>query len=396
MKIDKKNPQHWFALAAFFIQGIIGLILSFIRFNRRDARIVLLYGHKLNGNLLALYRYVEAHPELRLRLIFLSLDGAYLSSLKREGINVCQATRLEGAIHLSRACALVSDHGLHSLQPLLGIYQVVGLKFFDVWHGIPFKGFDGQDFRLQHRYDEVWVASDLCRELYINRFGFTQNKVQVTGYARTDSLIDPSIYATHLREKFNIPKDTRTIIFAPTWVQDDKGRNIYPFGCEESEFLEQVAVVASKYNAAVLFRSHLNSKSVGSGAALLPKNVLLMPSSDFPDTEEILQVSDILVCDWSSIAFDYLLLNRPAIFLDVPPPFRKGFSLSSEYRFGPIVNNMQALQQQLELCLGAPDMYWKENGDKHKAIHSRVYAEIADGLASKRCIKRLQEHTRLH
>ena len=30
-----------------------------------------------------------------------------------------------------------------------------------------------------------------------------------------------------------------------------------------------------------------------------------------------------------SIAFDYLLLDRPTLFLDIPAPFKKGFSLKS-------------------------------------------------------------------
>src|SRR5690606_40302310 len=60
------------------------------------------------------------------------------------------------------------------------------LRFFDVWHGIPFKGFDADDFRVQHRYDECWVASPLLRDLYIQRFGFEPQRVVATGYARTD------------------------------------------------------------------------------------------------------------------------------------------------------------------------------------------------------------------
>ena len=63
------------------------------------------------------------------------------------------------------------------------------LAFFDVWHGIPFKGFDAEDFRVQRHYDETWVASPLLRDLYVDRFSFEPERVVPTGYARTDRLV---------------------------------------------------------------------------------------------------------------------------------------------------------------------------------------------------------------
>ena len=55
---------------------------------------------------------------------------------------------------LARAGALVTDHGLHCLSLLV---RLGGLPAYDVWHGIPFKGFDADDFRAQHRYRECWL-----------------------------------------------------------------------------------------------------------------------------------------------------------------------------------------------------------------------------------------------
>jgi putative ABC transport system substrate-binding protein len=52
---------------------------------------------------------------------------------------------------LARTDAVISDHGLHALALMLGRTKV---GFFDVWHGIPFKGFDGRDFEFVPRYAE--------------------------------------------------------------------------------------------------------------------------------------------------------------------------------------------------------------------------------------------------
>src|SRR3546814_20728071 len=109
------------------------------------------------------------------------------------------------------------------------MYRRADLLFFDVWHGIPFKGFDADDFRLQHRYDEIWVASDLHRDLYIEKFGFHKSQVVVTGYARTDCLVTDGTGNATIRRRLGLPPEGRLILFVPTWSQEATGPRIFPF-----------------------------------------------------------------------------------------------------------------------------------------------------------------------
>ena len=44
----------------------------------------------------------------------------------------------------------------------------------------------------------------------------------------------------------------------------------------------------------------------------------------FTNKEDFLKISNILITDWSSIALDYIVLDRPVFFLDVPNPFKDG------------------------------------------------------------------------
>lgn len=385
MKIDKGNPVHWLLLLAFFVLSGVGAMLRLGR-SRRAEGLVVLYGHKLNGNLLALHQYMVACPEARLSPVFLTMDRSYRDELRAAGVQCCWASGVGCARLLAKASALASDHGLHAMQPWHGLYRRLGMRFVDVWHGIPFKGFDADDFRLQHRYDEIWVASNLCRHLYVERFGFRPERVVVTGYARTDRLLKPGADKTTIRRSLGLPSTGPLMLFAPTWKQDATGRSLYPFGCQEHEFLGALSALAARDGGSVVLRSHLNSGEVGDGN---PANVYGLPASRFPDTESILLACDVLVCDWSSIAFDFLLLDRPTVFLDVEPPFRKGFSLGPEYRFGPVVDSLPTLLSVLEPALSDPQAYWRTNGERHREIRRRVYGGLDDGGSAARCVQRL-------
>lgn len=384
MKVDKRNPAHWLLLAGFWLQAALGL--AWRLFLRSRQGIVVLYGHKLNGNLLALQRHLLANPEAGLRPVFLSMDRDYLRELRGQGIDVCWASGPASADLLARAQALVSDHGLHALGPWRALYQKLGLRFFDVWHGMSTMEYRPQDASARHGYDEIWVASELYRIVYTTRFGFDEEKVVVTGHARTDRLVAKTENRLALREQYGLPIDRKLILFAPTWKQQSSTRSIYPFECKKIDFLEGVSEVAIRHGASIVMRSHLNSGDIADEGA---KNLYMLPASRYPDTEAVLEMCDILVCDWSTIAFDWLLLDRPALFLDVEPPYPLGGFLGSEFRYGEVVPNYHGLLRSLGDVLNDPGGYWNRHGTHHQTAKDKFYGGMADGRASQRCINRL-------
>jgi CDP-glycerol glycerophosphotransferase len=316
------------------------------------------------------------------------MDRAYHRQLISQGIPSVLATSPACLRLLWEADAVVGDHGLHAMSPMVSLSSV---KFFDVWHGIPFKGFDANDFRVQHRYDEIWVASPLLARMYVERYGFDADKVKVTGYARTDRLVrrDEDVLAIKRRLGLDGADVGKIVLFAPTWKQDASRRSIFPFGLSEQEFLGALSTLAQRTGSTFVMRAHLNS---GAGASGAWPRIEHRPHTQFPDTEELLLVSDILVCDWSSIAFDYLLLERPTIFLDVAAPFAKGFSLGPEYRCGEIAPDLRQLLHWLHRYLQSPLDYQAHHSVQMTQINQAIYDARPDGHASERCVTRLRQH----
>jgi CDP-glycerol glycerophosphotransferase len=119
-------------------------------------------------------------------------------------------------------------------------------------------------------------------------------------------------------------------------------------------------------------------------------NLKEVPLSRYEDTEALLAVTDILVSDWSSIVFDYLLLKRPTLFLHRDDPFQKGFSCGPEYRFGPVINNIDELIAAIEGACDTADylLHWKPIMD---ATAMELYGSYADGHSTERVVKQLDE-----
>ena len=391
MKINKFKPRHWLYLTLFGVNTLIAVALRpLTKFRRKKSPIrqVILYGHRLSGNLLALHRYISKHHIDEFQLTFLTMDPEYHKRLCDQGVHASLGTHPSAITLMSTADAVISDHGLHSMLPLLWLSDV---KFFDVWHGIPFKGFDENDFKTQHRYTEIWVASPLMAELYGEKFGFPREKICITGYARTDSLIIPQETDEQIRERFGLQLTSgkKLVLFAPTWKQDSNDRTLFPFGINPEIFLRDISRLCQQHDAVPVLRTHLNAKL---SENLTDEAIEFLPFDQFPDTEALLQITDVLICDWSSIAFDFLLLDRPTIFLDVPPPFAKGFSLGKKHRFDRVVGSYGELLKTLGKSLENDPGRRQQNSEKRRLMADSIYSQYADGQSARRCAARLTQH----
>jgi len=306
MKINPKKPRHWVLLAQ---QGIFTLIaIIFRKLQKKRKNRVVLYGHQLSGNLRALYLQWQRESKEKMELYFLSLDPEYSNQLERDGVNVLRCNRLQDMLKLSSAKVMITDHGLHLMKPLVALSD---LYFIDVWHGIPYKGFIASDFRLQHRYDEVWVSSEKLRSIYIQKFGFDQSRVKAVGYARVDKLANGDPSDSHFKEAWSIASNTRVVLYAPTWQHDDSGRQLFPFGENEGRFIRRLSEVCQAQNAALVIRSHLNARISDQIYPL----VIYCSQRDYPDTEDLLLCSDVLICD-SEGGIAYATLRKSSTALE--------------------------------------------------------------------------------
>tara|TARA_R110002110_G_scaffold303525_2_gene517661 strand:+ start:27493 stop:28662 length:1170 start_codon:yes stop_codon:yes gene_type:complete len=383
MKINTRKPSHWFLLAQ---QGLFTLIAIVNRnlSRKQPTPMVVLYGHQLSGNLKALYDFWSRSQDQSFEMAFLSLDPEQAAALEASGINVLRCDSLTDMLVVGSARAIITDHGLHAMTPLL---KWTDIFFIDVWHGIPFKGFVAEDFKLQHQYDEVWVSSPLLKQIYSERFGFEPERVISMGYARTDKLFQPDDSGLHFRQTMGITEQEKVVLYAPTWQQDHSGRDLFPFGESAESFINELVGVCKKNGARLVIRSHLNAEIDTD----ITDRAIFCSQKEYADTEAILLATDVLVCDWSSIAFDFLPLQRPTLFLDVPAPFRNGFTLGPEYRFGFICPDLHKLGEAISSALSDGEQFLAPYQNFMQTTITDAYGDHTSGTSSKEQFGRLEK-----
>jgi CDP-glycerol glycerophosphotransferase len=221
----------------------------------------------------------------------------------------------------------------------------------------------------------------------VAQYEFDPAIVYNLGFAGVDKLFLRKSPDSTFRMRAAIPTGKEIVLYASIWQQDDKRRELFPFPETQVNFVRQLSEVCDAGDATLIIRSHLNAKL----KAQHFDNVRYFPMKEYPDTVSLLRNSDIRICDWSSIFLDFLLFDRPTILLEVPPPFKDGFSLAPEYRFGKFATEMSDLRKSLANFFADPAHYHSEFHLKHREVLSAVDGHSTDGNSAARHLQRLSQ-----
>ena len=124
MKFNKYQLSHYFV----FLVSIIILLIAFLTkiFKKQlNNKNVILYGHKLYGNLKAIYKNKS---DINSEVFYLTLDKKYYNLLKQENINVLYGLRLKDVFKVVNCKIFICDHGLHFYKILMSLKPKPGYK----------------------------------------------------------------------------------------------------------------------------------------------------------------------------------------------------------------------------------------------------------------------------
>lgn len=200
-----------------------------------------------------------------------------------------------------------------------------------------------------HRsYTYAICGSTHLTGVYAEAFGIEEKSVIPTGLPRIDVFLDPERIA-RVRQEFaaRYPQfaGKRVILFAPTF----RGRGIKD-GYYDYDRLDLAAIHAAMGEDSVfLFRMHhfIHEKPP------IPAEFAdrIFDVGDYPDTNDLLHSVDVLITDYSSVIYEYSLLDRPMVFFaydqeiySATRGFHRDYSLTAP---GKIVADSEGLVRAL-------------------------------------------------
>ena len=208
-------------------------------------------------------------------------------------------------------------------------YSVVkktGQVFVQCWHGTPLKkmGFDIEmdnnpkvsrsslryAYSIDARRMDYFISpSPYASKCFISGFGLKKEQVLELGYPRNDALLQnpPDLdLIKKLKRSLNIVADATVILYAPTWRDNsfcnERQSHILHNPLEDEGFL-------SKFSDDVVFlyRGHYLTD-------LQNESSRFIDVTDYNNINDLFLISDLLITDYSSVFFDYSLLNKPILF----------------------------------------------------------------------------------
>lgn len=258
--------------------------------------------------------------------------------INQKGITVVRAGSLKEFFYYFTSKYVITTHN-EMIGPI-----ATNQKYISLWHGMPFKKIcylGESDHQGMIDYSAIRIAtSEVMRSIISASFREKANNVYITGQPRNDFLFKP-ISLTDIGIKSI--KNKKIVMFAPTFRMNNEDIR-YSDGAEiiDNNFLrvndfcmEEIDYYLEQSNLHLILKLHPYEEEYFRGIATLSSNITIISSDELTqkniDLNQLLSLVDILITDYSSIYLDYLILNKPLIFLvpdvDAYSSSRGGFTL---------------------------------------------------------------------
>ncbi|WP_149829953.1 bifunctional glycosyltransferase/CDP-glycerol:glycerophosphate glycerophosphotransferase [Streptomyces tailanensis] len=268
-----------------------------------------------------------------------------------------------------------------------------GTAYLQTWHGSALKrmGFDEPGWKLKSRaeqaeqqrtldrFDHFLIRSEHDVHTLAKAFRLSEKTLLRVGYPRNDELVQArgATERPPLAAELGIPANKKILLYAPTFRHHGQRRFSLPFDVER--FAE---TFGDEY--VLLVRAHYLNHVV------LPPSVRgrVIDVSAHHDVTPVLALADALITDYSSVMFDYALLDRPMLFFtyDYEEYVHEGrgtyFDLL-ERAPGPVVRT----EDELHALLTASTL--EEQSVKYASARERFVADFGEydkGTAARRIV----------
>lgn len=383
----------------YFLQFIAGLLSylvpkqkNLVVFGAGDAK-------QFQGNPKYLYLYLYNQQATNLSFYWSTKSKAQQKILQGKRLPFINPYSLKGFWFILRAKYLViekSSFDVYYTKMILGRFN-----FIQTWHGTPLKmiGIDASNqnnanlfqdknkiiykllkkfrFFSRQKYRLILAPSEEIAVIF--KSAFENNRVQVTGYPRNDVFFNQKLSLKDYRIQFQLNTFNKIILYAPTFRDNNEAQS--PFDSDLKAFNKQLR----EKNYFMLVKKHPWQKNF-----TIPEGMSHISdvSSQVDDIQELLPYIDILVTDYSSVFYDFMITQKPIVFY--PYDYEEYITQCRHLYFnyyndlpGPFAKNEEEL-----IHLICHNTEWFENENYQKSYEDLIarFNQFQDGFSSQRVL----------
>lgn len=354
-------------------------------FEKRDKKNILLYLQHRSYSGIAAIEYMMKNKLVNTE----KFDIEYFSDAKKDE---------QYYYNLAKADFFITERGLP-------IYSEQ-IKKIQLWHGFPLKCMGAMDVGIdadrREQLRKNWDKYDYIISYGLNYttficacFGTIYTRFLTLGMPRNDLL-----YCTdgrkNIEDKFPASKGKKIIFYMPTFreisgrVNGNNEGYIFYWSNFDNNIFDKFC---RKNNLYFIFKLHPSDSSSVRKWCCESENIGLLTDELLGEqsTYEFLNGTDALLTDYSSVYFDYLLLDKPIIFTNRDEEdYIKNRGVILEpldfWRPGPVVNTMEDLEKELLNISNNVDGYKEKRKELLPFVH-----KYTDGNATQRLFDFMRE-----
>ena len=187
--------------------------------------------------------------------------------------------------------------------------------YVNTWHGTPIKKL-GADMakgnkafggKAKSGADIMTAQSKYEVDIISRAFGIPRERFIICGLPRNDRLA--AVNHEDKRQAMEIiclPVDKKLILYAPTFREYERDEKLNCVLAPPIDFARWHTALGSEY--VVLFRAHYEVAKFMNDSII---DGFVFDVSDYPEINDLIIASDILISDYSSLFFDFSILDRP-------------------------------------------------------------------------------------
>ncbi|MGP1560886.1 MAG: CDP-glycerol glycerophosphotransferase family protein [Helicobacteraceae bacterium] len=284
-------------------------------------------------------------------------------------------------------------------MPTKNIFYMRNKIIINFWHGIPLKkiginGYIGLNWLrmfIQLKVFSFFVTAYLTTskkliDIMAQSFMLPKEKIKVLGQPRNDFLSKP-VAKTQLSKIFkDVDPSAKYVLYAPTWRKSRYGNSFketvkyFPF----ENFAPGAFNDFLKQNNIVFFVRPHSLEAIDLAQS---SHVKILDNSIVPNINDILNVFDLMISDYSGIIVDFLILQKPILLLpyDLQEYIQKqGLNFDfKDINPGPEVSSLQNFQDELLKLLSDATYYQdkrKQLNDFFNEVRSDSMEKVMDFL----------------